>query len=87
MKYLKEVCDECGAVQESEIHRPGTTEASMKGFSVAINNRLHSDNIIGDKIGKTNDNLCPECYEKAESELEDFINRSKYFKSTTVGLF
>lgn len=86
MKYLKEVCDECGFVKERELKINKTIYPTMKGFKISMKS-LHSEHVIRDQLGETKEFLCSRCYGKAKEEIEEMISKSKYLEYSDIDIF
>lgn len=85
MKYLKEVCEECGTIKETEIY-------SMRNNSIITFKKLMiileapKGYYIKKRTGYTK-SLCPECSIKSEKEFEQLIKKSKYFEYDDLEIF
>ena len=86
MKYLKEVCDECGAIKESPMYKYRDNQIiTFKKISFDFERHtLNSDKM---HIGETKSCLCLDCLNKAEKEFEQIIKKSKYFKYSDLEIF
>lgn len=85
MKYLKEVCEVCGAIEETPMsHISRGPIDKMEGLSIYSQN--DNSKIQNIKAG-TKNCLCKKCKKLAEKEILEFIENSEYFKIEDENLF
>jgi len=86
MRYLKEVCEECGAIKESKIYKNMDNQV-ITFTKISFDFEIHTSNSDKMHIGETKRCLCPDCLDKAEKEFEQMIKKSKYFEYSDLEIF